>query len=271
MDTARDLYIDLIKRCVANTIYDERDFAFVRGRGPVGRSMVRAIEAVGLRLAHAKPQAMQKRAGGLDNDPHAHTMVGLVRLDNIQRCVEDVLADGVPGDLIEAGVWRGGSAILMRAILKAHGVADRAVWLADSFEGLPPPDAKNYPADRGDPHHTYRWLAIRLEEVEENFRRYGLLDEQVRFLKGWFKDTLPGAGFSALAVARIDGDMYESTMDGLCGLYPRLSLGGYVILDDYGLIPSCRQAVDDFRARHAIRERILMTADGNAGFWRRER
>ena len=69
-------------------------------------------------------------------------MVGLARLDNVQHCVEDVLRNRVPGDLIEAGVWRGGVTILMRAILKAHGVSDRNVWVADSFRGLPRPDTR---------------------------------------------------------------------------------------------------------------------------------
>jgi O-methyltransferase len=195
-------------------------------------------------------------------------MVGLKRLDNVQRCVEEVLRDGVPGDLIETGVWRGGTAIFMRAILAAHGDRVRRVWAADSFQGLPPPDPERYPSDAGDTFHTYPQLAISLEQVKENFRRYGLLDERVEFLVGWFKDTLPGSRTGPLAVARLDGDMYESTMDALVSLYPRLSPGGWLIVDDYGAVPACRQAVDDYRAGKGIRE-PLEEVDWTCVCWRR--
>ena len=175
-------------------------------------------------------------------------MIGLKRLANVRACVESVLADGVPGDLIETGVWRGGTTIFMRAVLKVHGVTDRAVWVADSFAGLPAPDANRYPHDLGDRLHTFPLLAVSLDRVRDNFRRYGLLDEQVRFLEGWFRDTLPTAPIERLAVLRLDGDMYESTILALESLYDRLSVGGYVIVDDFGSVDGCRQAVHDFRA-----------------------
>lgn len=208
------------------------------------------------------------REQGGDWPEMAQTMIGLKRLDNLQFCIEDVLANGVPGDLIETGVWRGGATILMRAVLKTYGVEDRRVWVADSFEGLPPPDLERYPQDKGDPHHTYENLAISLEQVRSNFERYGLLDGQVRFLKGWFRDTLPEAPIERLAVVRLDGDMYESTMDGLANLYPKLSAGGYLIVDDYGAIPTCRQAVHDYREAHGIQEEIR-PIDWSGVFWQR--
>lgn len=199
-----------------------------------------------------------------------HTMAGFKRLDNVQFCVERVLADGVPGDLIETGVWRGGVAILMRALLAAHGVADRTVWVADSFEGLPPPNAERYPEDKHDTLYLIDDLRVSLEHVRANFERYGLLDGQVRFLKGWFRDTLPGAPIDRLAVLRLDGDMYESTMDALTALYPKLSPGGYIIVDDYGAIPACRRAVHDYRREHGITEQIL-PIDWTGVYWRRAR
>jgi O-methyltransferase len=197
-------------------------------------------------------------------------MIGLKRLDNLQTCVERVLHEGVPGDLIETGVWRGGATIFMRAILTAYGVKDRQVWVADSFEGLPLPDPEKYPEDEGDEFHTpeLEILAVPLEEVRDNFRGYGLLDEQVRFLRGWFRDTLPEAPIKSLAVLRLDGDMYESTMDALVNLYPKLSPGGYCIVDDYGAIEACRQAVHDYRDAHDIGEEII-PIDWSGIFWRR--
>ena len=198
------------------------------------------------------------------------TMIGMARLDNLQTCLEDALSRGVPGDVIETGVWRGGAAIFMRGLLRAQAVVDRRVWVADSFEGLPPPDKERYPADEGDLHHTAHELAIGEEVVRENFRRYGLLDDQVRFVRGWFRDTLPRLADISWAVIRIDGDMYESTMDSLVNLYPNLSPGGYVIIDeDYGNLPPCAQAVHDFRAAHGIRDPI-QRIDWTGAYWRRE-
>jgi len=81
----------------------------------------------------------------------------------------------------------------------------------------------------------------------ENFRKYDLLDRQVRFLKGWFSETLPGCPIERLAVLRLDGDMYESTMDALKHFYPKLSAGGYLIVDDYGAAPACKTAIHEFR------------------------
>ncbi|OHV44489.1 macrocin O-methyltransferase [Pseudofrankia sp. BMG5.36] len=219
-------------------------------------------------LEVVKKSSLRARAEGLDWPRLAHTMVGDRRLENLRYCVEQVIRDGVPGDLIETGVWRGGSCILMRGVLAAYGDTARTVWVADSFAGLPRPDAERYPADAGDLHHQVTVLAVSLAEVRENFRRYGLLDEQVRFLKGWFRDTLPAAPIERLAVLRLDGDMYESTMEALTALYPKLSVGGFCIIDDYGVIEGCRRAVDDFRRDHGVTEEILRI-DPSGVYWRR--
>jgi O-methyltransferase len=195
-------------------------------------------------------------------------MIGLRRLDNLHFCIKQVLHDEVPGDFIETGVWRGGACIFMRAALKAYMDSIRQVWVADSFEGLPKPDGR-YREDKGDTHWTRSYvLAVSLDQVKSNFSRYGLLDERVRFLKGWFKDTLPTAPIGRLAILRLDADMYSSTMDSLLNLYPKLSVGGYVIIDDYGQIDACRKATDDFRARQQI-ETPLMQIDRNGAYWKK--
>lgn len=197
------------------------------------------------------------------------TMIGLRRLDNLVDCVETVLRDRVPGDLIETGVWRGGATILMRAILAARGDRKRRVYVADSFRGLPPPNVADYPQDEGLDLSTEPQLAVSLDEVVANFDRYGLLDEQVQFLEGWFKDTLPTVKDRTWAVIRLDGDLYESTMDALTNLYAGLSPGGFVIVDDYGAYQSCRQAVHDFRDRNGITEEIRHI-DWTGACWRRD-
>ena len=196
-------------------------------------------------------------------------MIGERRMRQLQGAVEYVLEKGVPGDFIETGVWRGGACILMRAVLAAWGVTDRKVWVADSFEGLPEPDAARYPQDAGIQLHRFDQLAVPLEAVRANFARYQLLDEQVVFVKGWFRDTLPRAPIERLAVLRLDGDLYESTMDALTALYDKVSPGGIVIVDDYGQIAACREAVTDFRRLRGIDEPMSRIDDSGAHWQRR--
>ena len=191
------------------------------------------------------------RDEGLDWPSTALTMVGRRRLHNFRVLVERAIHEGIPGDVLEAGVWRGGASILARAVLASHGADDRRVIVADSFEGLPPP-SDEFPADVGAEFHTLPELAVSLEEVQANFDRFGLLDERVVFLKGWFRDTMPLVDAEALAVLRLDGDMYESTIRPLVHLYDRVSPGGWVIVDDYQLMPQCEQAVRDFFADRRI-------------------
>ena len=208
-----------------------------------------------------------RRELGRDWPKYAPTMIGKVRMRNIRDLAETILSKGVPGDFLEAGVWRGGACIYMRGILKAYGIEDRRVWVADSFSGLPPPSPELYPADAGDRHHLVEPLIVSLDEVRANFSKYGLLDDSVRFLEGWFKDTLPVAPVERLSLLRLDGDMYESTIQTLDAMYWKLSPGGFVIVDDY-VLSGCRQAVDDFRTRHGIRSSIE-EIDGAAVYWQK--
>ena len=196
------------------------------------------------------------------------TMVGLERLDDLQACVESVVADGVEGDVIEAGAWRGGASILARATLDSLGADDRAVWVADSFRGLPQPDPGAFPQDHELDLSKIDFLAVSVEEVRDHFARFGL-EEGVVFVEGFFDETLPRLRDHRWSVVRLDGDTYEATWVGLEHLYPGLSAGGYLIVDDYGLIRECQAAVDDYRREHGITEPIEK-ADWNGIHWRRE-
>lgn len=244
------LYLDLLKRALTRYGFeDETLIPEEPGRVP-------------------QPLDLERRLDGRDWPVKAETMVGVLRLENLQQLLTTVLRDGIRGDVIETGVWRGGASIFMRGVLAAYGVRDRLVWVADSFEGLPKPDAERYPADAGDQLWAEPSLAVSLDEVKANFERYQLLDDQVRFLPGWFKDTLPGAPMKRLALIRLDGDMYESTMVALQSLYPKLSDGGFVVVDDYGAIAACRQATEDFRAEHGITA-DLEEVDWTCVYWRK--
>ena len=274
MADAKDLYLDLLKKTLSYALWPEPGIpveTFNQRSALLKKPLIAGAAAVlrlaDLQLVRQPDYSDDDRASGKIHPMQAHTMIGLKRLDNLQWCVERAIADGVPGDLIETGVWRGGASIFMRGVLAAHGVEDRRVFVADSFAGLPPPNLAKYPQDRGDKHYKQTFLAVSREEVEENFRLYGLLDEQVVFLEGWFADTLPSAPIERLAVVRLDGDMYGSTMDALRALYPKLSEGGFCIVDDYAL-KGCREAVDDFRAEHRIAG-PLVEIDWSGVFWRK--
>lgn len=248
MTEAAALYLDLLARALTRYGFEDQ------GIDPPTREL--------------GPLDLDRRRDGSDWPIHAETMVGMARLANLRTLLETILADGVPGDVIETGVWRGGASIFMRGVLAAHGDSNRTVWVADSFEGLPPPDPDAYPADEGDILHSIDFLAVGLDEVKANFERYGLLDEQVRFLQGWFRDTLPTAPVERLSLMRLDGDMYESTMVALESLYPKLSVGGFVVIDDYGAIEACRQAVEEFRAAQGITAPVTWI-DWTGVYWRR--
>jgi O-methyltransferase len=229
----RDLYLELLIKSVSNLIY-----------GPLPANPWND----GLFRPDAKP--------GRDKESPAHSMVGLLRLENVRELAQRAIDEGTPGDFIETGVWRGGCCILMRGVLAANFVADRKVYVADSFEGLPPPNSALFPRDSGSNWHTLPGLAVSLEEVRSNFNRYGLLDDQVVFVKGFFSDTLPKLDAGPFALIRLDGDMYESTYVALQGLYPKVSAGGFVIIDDYGAIAQCRRAVEDYRSENGIGDAI---------------
>jgi len=293
--TPEGFYLDLLKRCLTRSLF--KDVHQHHGPAHPGRDQLLRLLYKPVRIArdqvyavlvHHAPRPALKRLlhvfapisyqvrqhdlGRVIEDEYpaeAETMIGLARLDNLQYCITDVLQRRVPGDLIETGVWRGGATIFMRAVLKAYGDTRRTVWVADSFQGLPKPDARRYPADTDDVFWALDVLAVSLEDVKANFARYGLLDDQVRFLVGWFSDTLPRAEIERLSILRLDGDMYESTMDGLRNLYPKLSAHGYVIIDDYNSVLQCKAAVDEFRAENGITEHIV-PIDSQAVFWQRQ-
>lgn len=229
------------------------------------------VSLAGLKLVKPDRKSIEQRRklreSGLDWPPFAKTMVGRKRLDNIQMIVETLVQDKIAGDVIETGVWRGGASIFTRLMLNINGAQDKVLYACDSFEGLPPPDAKTYPADEGDQHHTFKMLAVSQDEVAENFRLFGALGENVKFIEGFFEQSLVTPPCEKFSLLRLDGDMYSSTIQALEPLYPRLEKGGFIIIDDYAL-PACRLAVEDYRKAHTINEPIV-DIDGVGAYWRK--
>jgi hypothetical protein len=261
-EALRRAYLDLLKLCLCDLAGSST--TSVRGLAH-GRVASRELSGDELSL----------RADGGDWPAHGLTMIGLRRLDDLQACVERIAADGVEGDLIEAGCWRGGASILMRATLDSLGASDRTVWAADSFAGFQGAGASS---DRGEDEPetvepylaAFDFLAAPLEEVRASFARLGL-EQGVRFVEGFFEDTLPALRTEAArwSLVRLDADTYGPTMLALRCLYPALSAGGYLIVDDYGDVTECRAAVDRFRDQHAIRE-PLEWIDSSCVRWRRD-
>jgi O-methyltransferase len=275
--TVEERYLDLLKQCLTGYLTIDHEVTEVlvsrtswdpkRLRHRLWAPFRKALASRGVLVVRTGGDR-NARAGGGDWPPHAETMVGLKRLDNLQHCILTAVPDGVPGDLMETGVWRGGASIFMRAVLEVAEDTERRVWVADSFQGLPPPDVESYPRDAALDLSGYDALAVSLNEVKANFARYGLLDERVCFLPGWFRDTLPAAPIDRLAVLRLDGDYYESTIVALEALYPKVAIGGFVIVDDYHAIRACREAVDEYRQRFEIVDPIT-DIDEAAVYWRR--
>lgn len=236
-----DAYLDLIKRSVTNYHYLGGDSAF---------EDFRCVTHYDLENSRWKIDPLAKPI----------TLLNKQQLDLIQQAVVAIEQQNVPGDLMEAGIWRGGAIILMRALIFAYGMTGRKVFAADSFAGIP----KNVRAVN-DPVDSWsdRWVAP-LDEVRQNIARFGLLDDRVVFVPGFFSDTLAGLSKERFALIRLDSDSYDSVETSLDHLYPLLSQGGIIIIDDWHL-PGCRMAVLDYRSKHGLKDEVLEFG-GNA-YW----
>lgn len=273
-DPIRNRYLALLKRSLVNMLYPELELQIHHLEGGAdglsGTALQRFQRDIKMHQQGKYNRLMAGKWQGTAPPTSPYTMIGLFRLANIERCAEQVIAEGVPGDFLEAGVCKGGAAIFLRALQVAHGAAERRTWVVDSFEGVPPSED---PDDAGYGIHLEEsrrpWLACSESAVREHFKRYGLLDANVRFLPGWLADTLPSAATGPLALLRIDVDLYSSTKECLDLLYDRVSPGGFVIVDDYGYLQCCRDAVDEFRARRGVEEPIRRV-DSSGIYWRKE-
>ena len=284
------LYLDLLRKAVTNELHLDTDarllYLFttiylgekfdpevlrnIRTRQPEMVAKLSANREQGLpwwMVTFKNADGREKVVSFRNFCDYTHSMIGVKRMRNIEECLDRVREENIPGDLAECGVWRGGAAIFMRGYLAAYDMRDRVVWAADSFEGIPVPShAEDLGYDFS--KSVVPILAISLEDVQELFARYGLLDDQVLFLKGWFSETLPSAPIQSLALLRLDGDLYESTRDALRALYDKVVPGGFVIVDDYGDFPPCRKAVDEFRGERAIASPIV-AIDWSGAYWRK--
>ena len=252
-----ELRLEFLKRILTDTVTNEdiRNNFFNNYEFPSDSQILEILQT----------KVDEIRLEGLDWPERAHTMIGLKRLNNLHESLDYIRKNGIKGDFIETGVWRGGASIFIKLYNDFYKMS-RKVFVADSFEGLPIPDVIKYPQDTGDTHHTIEYLKVSHEQVIENFKLYNALDEEVIFLKGWFNNTLKdNEQIKSLSILRFDGDMYGSTTDVLTNLYHKLSSGGVIIIDDYCL-SNCVKAVTDFRITENITDEIK-TVDKCGIFW----
>jgi len=208
-----------------------------------------------------------KRKIGKDWTFIGDTMTGWARLDNVHKLLTEVIENKIPGDYIETGVWRGGSSIFARAVITAYGEKNNRVsYVCDSFSGLPPGDRDLDKQDKNWDNTPY--LEVSYEVVASNFAKYGLLDSNVIFVKGFFRDSMfpLSKEVKRLSIMRLDGDMYESTVDVLDRLYDKLSVGGYTIIDDWFGFPA-KTACEDFFKVHGINPEII-AIDTISAYWK---
>ncbi|HVU02791.1 MAG TPA: TylF/MycF/NovP-related O-methyltransferase [Polyangiaceae bacterium] len=276
---ARERYIELLKRSLLGELYYDNELRIRYLLQCVQRRAEFSPETLHDIRRHEPEEAARRIAADaigmpldlkLENLGFPHTMLGRKRLDHLEWCVRTVIAEKVPGDFIECGIWRGGAVVLIRALLEILEEPGRFVWAADSFQGIPPPTHPEDVAFGLDlSRERFPMLAIPRATVERTLADYGFSDDRVRFLEGWFKDTLPSAPITRLSILRLDGDIYESTADALGALYDKLVPGGFLIIDDH-FVPTCKKAVEDFRRIRGITEPIV-PIDWTGVYWRKER
>ena len=252
-DRAQEFYLEMLKSSVTATVFNEAEKSTIMGRSNQG----------------TKQFDLETRREGGDWAYFGDTMVGWNRLDNIWKLLKQVVEDDISGDYIETGVWRGGASVFARAVMNMYGQHHRRSFVCDSFEGLPPGDRNLDKGDKNwDDMHWY--LAIPEELAAGNFQKYGLLDHNVIFAKGFFNETMPEIKKRAeqFSIMRLDGDMYESTVDVLYNLYDKLQVGGYVIMDDWKGFPS-KTACEDFFRVHEIKPEIIPIGNLWSVYWKK--
>jgi O-methyltransferase len=204
-----------------------------------------------------------------------HTMTSAIRSKVLWNLCRYVFESGIPGDFVECGVWRGGSAGLMGLALK-HFSQKRDLHLFDSFEGLPEPSLNDGPVAFGYSGGvcsgnlvSVNKCAAELNDVKHFlFREMKIPEKSVFFYKGWFQDTIPNLGKEPrdIAILRLDGDWYESTKICLESLFNRVVKGGVILIDDYFCWEGCRKATDEFLSTHGIAESLIQIDKDSAYF-----
>lgn len=182
-------------------------------------------------------------------------MTSIERMYALYKATEYIVSNQVPGEVVECGVWKGGSSMMCALTLLRGGDVGRKIFLYDTYAGMPEPGDLDVRHDgvparakwrksHRDDHNV--WAYSPLEEVRQNMQSTGYPQDRVVFVPGRVEETIPGVAPDNVSLLRLDTDWYESTHHELVHLYPRLSMGGVLLLDDYGHWRGARQAADEY-------------------------
>jgi O-methyltransferase len=240
------------------------------------------LETVAARLEKAVKPAATKKSAATREFPDdfeenyraiiaavkPYTMTGGDKLHALISATHYIHDHAIPGDVVECGVWRGGSMHAVARVLDAAGDHSRDLYLFDTFEGMPPPSEKDRRLD-GRTAETLLaasektanvWAIATLDDVKAGFETVPYPAERVHYVPGKVEDTVPGSAPEQISLLRLDTDWYESTRHELEHLYPRLVSGGVLIIDDYGWWQGSRDATEEFMAKTG--ERLLLIRAG---------
>ena len=234
---------------------------FALGGGALRARLNEGLARVNLELALRAPEETPEPEFERMRERCApYTMTSRERLYSVYQAARYLVGASVEGDVVECGVWRGGSA-MMAALAFAASSDTRRLWLYDTFEGMPAPTAQDTASWEADPHEEWarnqrdginEWCYSPLEEVRANMVSTGTPADRLEFVQGKVEETIPGRVPEQIALLRLDTDWYESTRHELIHLFPRLVRGGVLIVDDYGHWPGVRRAVDEHLAEHDV-------------------
>ncbi|MDC1353117.1 TylF/MycF family methyltransferase [Pelagibacteraceae bacterium] len=271
MDNFKTQYIELFKKVLMGILYEQSNWQQIHSQPVKNFFSLQFFKNLMIKIFQRKSIILYKKQKfdsdralikGKEGAGLGYTLVSKKRLDNIEHCFDEILKGNIEGDFIETGVWRGGACILIRELMRINNIKNRKVFVADSFEGMPKPKNEFDGSDLS----MFEEIKVSVEEVKSNFDKFGLNDNQVVYIKGWFSESLPKAPINKLALLRLDGDLYHSTMDSLNNLYHKVSKGGYVIVDDMDW-PECARAINEFRDKHSIKSELKFIDDVSA-YWR---
>jgi O-methyltransferase len=269
IETLRVQHLELLKKFLIRFEFDDEAYTFLKvesfpGKLKVLKPITRLLPQNWAIARKIIPPELSVREYGQDWPITAESMIGLIRMNQLHEALGVVREENIEGDIVEAGIWRGGAVIFAATYIDVYGMKDRKIYGCDSFEGLPVPDPK-YPEDAGDSHWKYDILKVSLVEVERNLKKYNINRDKVILVKGWFEDTLSELAVEKIAILRLDGDMYSSTMASLNSLYEKVTSGGFVIIDDYSL-DGAKKALHDYLGKNAPK---IIDIDGTGAYFRK--
>ena len=222
----------------------------------------RFLNRLGYRIESRYPRDFTPEVIRVLEQVAPYTLTTPESIASVCASVEYVVAHRIPGDIVECGVWRGGTMMAAALTLQRLGAPDRELYLFDTYAGMSEPTDVDISLDGRRAYDIWsqrrqaggnEWCNVSLEEVERAMRGTGYDPSRIHLVAGKVEDTLPGQAPDSISLLRLDTDWYESTLHELVHLFPRISVGGVLILDDYGQWRGARKAADEYFGENGVR------------------